>query len=46
VWQGEENIGILKGKNKEGALSFLHFYYQDEIMLKITDGDFYQQKFL
>lgn len=33
---GGENIGILKGKNKEGALSFIHFYYQDEIMLKIS----------
>ncbi len=33
---GGENIGILKGKNKEGALSFIHFYYQDEVMLKIS----------
>ncbi len=32
---GGENIGVLKGKNKAGALAFINFYYQDEVMLRI-----------
>lgn len=32
---GGENIGVIKNKNIEGALTFIDFYNQDEVMLKI-----------
>lgn len=33
---GGENIGVIKNKNITGALAFIDFYYQDDIMLKIS----------
>ena len=30
---GGENIGVLKGKNIEGAMAFLEYYNQDSVML-------------
>lgn len=31
---GGENLGILKGKNRQGALAFLRYYDQDEVMMR------------
>ncbi len=37
---GGENIGIVKGKNKEGALAFLDFYRQEEVMDEVLSFRF------
>ena len=37
---GGENIGILKGKNKTGALAFLDFYLDDPVMEQICGPQF------
>ena len=31
---GGENLGVIKGKNTEGAMAFLKFYSQDAIMME------------
>lgn len=37
---GGENLGILKGKNKNGALAFLDFYLDDQVMEQICGPQF------
>lgn len=37
---GGENIGIVKGKNKDGALAFLDFYRQEDVMEEVLSFPF------
>lgn len=37
---GGENIGILKGKNITGAMAFLDFYLEDQVMEEICGSQF------
>lgn len=37
---GGENIGIIRGKNRSGALAFLDFYRQEDVMERICGPQF------
>lgn len=36
VVAGGENFGVVKGKNTEGVLALIDYYYRDEVMLNIN----------
>lgn len=37
VVTGGENFGVIKGKNVDGALALMEYYYEDEVMLDINE---------
>lgn len=37
VVTGGENFGIIKGKNVDGAMALLAYYYEDDVMLRLNE---------
>ena len=37
VVTGGENFGVIKGKNVDGALALLAYYYEDDVMLRLNE---------
>lgn len=37
VVTGGENFGVIKGKNVEGAMALLAYYYEDDVMLRMNE---------
>lgn len=37
VVTGGENFGIVKGKNVDGAMALLAYYYEDDVMLRLNE---------